>query len=137
MTTLDQAACVGRHALFDSTRPEDHNEARAICATCPVIDACRQRLADMKAIAAYYTQPEGTWAGELYLSGDNRNQIRRAAKEARSVRIAREDAAFSDREARQAHAAYTAGDRSGWALMGHRVYGRRRKRRNRASGVAA
>ena len=134
--TFDRALCVGQHALFDSTDPATHAQAAELCAACPLLDACRERLAEMKASVGYYGHPEGTWAGELHTDGTGRNKVRRAAKEARSVRIAREDAAYTEAEARRAHAAYTAGDTSGWAAMGHRVYGRRRKRRNRA-GVAA
>jgi hypothetical protein len=131
------APCTGKHALFDSTDERDHQLAVELCATCPLIDACETRLAEMLANVGYYGHPEGTWAGRLFRDSNGRNSVRRAAKEARSVRIAREDAAFTETEARQAHAAYTAGDRSGWAAMGHRVYGRRRKRRNRAELAAA
>lgn len=40
----------------------------------------------------------------------------------------REDAAYDDDEARKAHAAYTGGTRTTWAVVGERVYKRRQQR---------
>lgn len=55
-------------------------------------------------------------------------------------RIAREDATFSDEDARSARAAHNRGDRSEWAVTGYRVYQRRNRQRARArkaTGAAA
>lgn len=61
------AKCLGRPELFDSTRWTDHVQARAICATCPVIEACRRRLAFAQDQALRSVDgPTGTWAGKLY-----------------------------------------------------------------------
>lgn len=60
-----RGACYGQSPLFDSTVPEDHLAAATICATCPVIDACRLRLAETLAAAKSGGGPVGTWAGEL------------------------------------------------------------------------
>lgn len=60
------AACNGKSYLFDSV--EDYNgrnyypceeEAKEICATCPVFDQCRQAANEAK-------EPQGIWAGEIY-----------------------------------------------------------------------
>ena len=83
----------------------------------------------------YHGHPEGTWAGQLFLDGAGRNAARRAARESRRERIEREEEAFTDREARRAHTAYTLGDRSLWACTGHRVYDRRQKRARRAGAA--
>jgi hypothetical protein len=125
--------CAGKHVLFDSTDPADHALAARLCGWCPLLDACRDRLADMRANAGYYGHPEGTWAGQLCIDGSGKNAARRLSKESRADRIATEDAAYSDAEARQAHAAYTIGDRTTWASVGHRVYDRRRKQRQRVA----
>lgn len=124
--------CAGEHVLFDSVDPCDHAVARQLCDTCPLADACRDRLAQVLATADYYGQPEGTWAGQLLadLNGRNRRK-RRLAAEPQAERIHAEDAAYSKRDARQAHAAYGAGDTSDWAAIGNRVYGRRLKRAQR------
>lgn len=39
---FDEAACLGQHELFDSTKQEDRKEAKAICADCPVRWECLQ-----------------------------------------------------------------------------------------------
>jgi hypothetical protein len=117
--------CAGKHALFDSTDERDHAEAARFCATCPLIAACRQRLDDMTATAGYYGHPEGTWAGQLMVQPDG---VRRLAAVTRSARIEAEEARYTDADARQAHTAYAAGDKSEWARTGHRVFDRRRKR---------
>jgi hypothetical protein len=52
--------------LFDSTDTKDHAEAAAICATCPMLTACR-KLLDATAQEYGYDYsfgPRGTWAGK-------------------------------------------------------------------------
>lgn len=65
MSALSQARCVGRHELFDSAHPADHKQARAICADCPAIVACRDLLTKPSHIDTI-PMPTGTWAGKLY-----------------------------------------------------------------------
>lgn len=55
-----EAACIGQHALFESTEYADHVQARRICADCPVIDWCRTQIPPSSGY------PQGTWAGRLY-----------------------------------------------------------------------
>jgi hypothetical protein len=81
---LSGALCVGRPWLFESMEAADHLEARAICAQCPAILACRvelQRVSDLAAtVTAQGGGPVGTWAGVLVgRSGANaRGRIRAA-----------------------------------------------------------
>lgn len=67
--SLEDARCRGMHQLFDSTHLADHTKAAAICATCPVILACRTHLhreMDIaRTLAATGGGPRGTWAGQL------------------------------------------------------------------------
>lgn len=127
--------CAGRHDLFDSTDPEVHALAAQLCAGCPLIDACRQRLADVIATGGYFGRPEGTWAGELIVDHNARNQRRRErrgggpAKVTRTERLREEEERYSDAEAHSARCAALRGDTSEWALTGRRVYDRRAKRR--------
>lgn len=117
--------CAGRWKLFDSTDPHDHQTAAAICATCPMIEACRTQLAATRADAHGHYGPQGTWAGQLV------NTI------APGRPTLREDE-YDGAEARKARAAYNRGERTEWAILGHRAYERARKRRQRAArGEAA
>lgn len=50
-------------------------------------------------------------------------------------RKAVEERAFNEAEARAAHASWGRGDRSDWAIVGHRVYRRRIKRKSRAKAA--
>jgi len=114
-------ACEGRWELFDSLEPSAHEQAAAICATCPMLRECRAELATAKLLApAAYAGPQGTWAGKLIGST-------RATNVDKGL-LAREEALFDDREAKDAHAAYMRGDRGAWAATGHKVYDRRRRR---------
>ena len=109
--------CTGKHEIFDSTHWLDHRMASAICADCPMIEACRDRLAETRELSVYGGDPEGTWAGELI--GYRRN----------SRHLLIEEEMFSDADARAAHAAWNRGDRSHRAGIGERVYQRRIKRK--------
>jgi hypothetical protein len=64
----DPTPCHGKSWLFDATDARSHAEARALCAECPVIDACRKNLRETQRtqlIAGPNGGPEGTWAGIL------------------------------------------------------------------------
>lgn len=71
---MNEPLCARRDpALFDSIDLVDHFRARAICAGCPVVQACLERAL---AIAAEHSPkdrsqrgPDGTWAGLLWLDG--------------------------------------------------------------------
>jgi hypothetical protein len=58
MTADDTTPCFGKSALFDSAQRADHIKAKAICATCPIIDACRKLDVSPEFV--------GTWAGIGY-----------------------------------------------------------------------
>lgn len=62
--------CYGKSALFDATDPRSHEQARAICSTCPIIDACRANLIATQAAMMPKYGPEGTWAGVLFRQKD-------------------------------------------------------------------
>lgn len=128
MSTLPP--CVGKHALFDSTEPDAHAEAAHLCAICPLIDACEQRLAEIQSDAGYYGHPEGTWAGGL-VTEPQQSEARRLAHWRKFEERASQDAAYTEAEARRAHSLYTSGVRNDWTRTGHLVYDRRRKARER------
>lgn len=66
----DPTPCYGRSDLFDATDTRSHQAARALCAECPAIQACRANLRETQAISLRPYGPEGTWAGIL-LAGRN------------------------------------------------------------------
>lgn len=113
--------CYGQAELFDSVEVADHEEARDICAGCPVKAACADALQDAKRQYGNGA-PDGTWAGVLYKNG---RQVAVKVKSTRSARIAAEDAAYTDVEARRAKAAYMRGRKDPWVMAGYRVYKRR------------
>lgn len=119
--------CVGKHDLFDSDEITHVRQAMDICATCPMIEACRDRRDNL--MADGFT-PYGTWAGwnPIVQSADHR--VGRGGDRDKA-RMAREDARYSDAEAREAAQAYKRQDRSVWAVVGNRVYQRRMKARQR------
>lgn len=57
--------CVPKFWLFLSTDLEDHEQAKAICATCPLTDWCEEEYRAAKRAAYSGGEPEGTWAGKL------------------------------------------------------------------------
>lgn len=65
MNTDTPPPCVGKAWLFDAIDVRSHEQARAICSTCPVIVACRGRLREVQASSMPAYGPEGTWAGVL------------------------------------------------------------------------
>lgn len=58
--------CRGRHELFDSTSPDAHAYAAAICATCPFILECDMARRDTQASLTAGAGLQGTWAGKRY-----------------------------------------------------------------------
>lgn len=63
---MSEALCVGRWELFDSTDPNDHREAAALCRECPMLLTCRKLLEEASLSPfARYGGPQGTWAGQL------------------------------------------------------------------------
>ena len=121
--------CAGQWKLFDSVDLFDHQRARAMCQTCPLIDACRSRLNLARDEQHANYGPQGTWAGEL-VGGLSRQACR--DKEV----IAAQEESYTPNEVRRAHAAYNRGDRDEWALIGHRIYERQRNRKRREKAAA-
>lgn len=115
--------CYGKSALFDSTEANDHYEARALCATCPMIDACRDLLAKAKKSSVAGGRPIGTWAGELM----------RTNPKPRPEDLAEQNAAFTELEARLCHNAFNGGARDEHTVIGNRVYERRARARRKAA----
>lgn len=66
---FEEAKCIGRWWLFDSTEMVDHKEAAPLCATCPALAACRELLREELTMSATMKAagggPRGTWAGKL------------------------------------------------------------------------
>lgn len=119
--------CTGKHELFDSRDPEDHHQARKLCASCPMVAECLDRLAAVRHDAhSEKYGPHGTWGGRLV-----------GAWTSSPTRRASEDAMFTDAEARAAHSSWQRGDRSDRARLGERVYQRRAKRAAYARKAAA
>lgn len=110
--------CTGHWDLFDSVNVHDHRFARSLCAACPLIVACTAELHATRRAAKPGYGPRGTWAGRLV--GVQKTEDRE--------RTRLEDAAYTEDQARRAHAAWRRGDRSPWVVVGHNVYERRRKR---------
>ncbi len=75
---FDEAACRGHDtAVFFPVSDSLAGEAKAICATCPVAEACLD-------YALATRQPDGVWGG---LTGQERHRlIRRRQKAAREAR---------------------------------------------------
>lgn len=114
--------CFGKSELFDSTHEADHKEARALCRVCPELAKCKAELRAVSKAAANGGGPEGTWAGKLV-------GPRPARRNLTPEEIAEQDALYTDAEMREAHRQHNRGIRTEWALTGHRVYERSRKRR--------
>lgn len=115
--------CAGRHELFDSVELEVHFEARALCQTCPVLDACEQQRREVASTAYSTYGPRGTWAGKLY--GAPYLNVTR-------TRVEDDEDRYTQDEARRAAMAYQRGDKSEWALIGRRIYERRNRRAREA-----
>lgn len=107
---MKHAACIGRSALFESTNSADHDEARAICLTCPMLADCHTiTIRERDRARKTRTPIRGTWAGHLYGAPPI------------------DEEAWTDDTARTAHAAYSAGMRDKRTKDGEKVYQRRQK----------
>ena len=112
MTWREDAACAG-----DLTFGEHIDLARETCQGCPVRAECH------------------AWAkGERDFDGVAGGVVWRPSRPG-VARSTGEEWAWED--ARTAHSAWYAGDRSEWALEGHRAYDRQRKRKARLARAAA
>jgi hypothetical protein len=109
-------ACVGEHVLFDSTDPDDHRLAKAICAECPAAAWCAERAELLKKDHAHCRPLTGTWAGRLY---------GRTGTPVKAVKEPEPD--YTDEQLRAFNAAYVRGETSPEVLLGARIYNRRRK----------
>lgn len=122
---INRPACQGMAALFESTHPLDHLDARAICLECPVRDWCEQERITTSTGSGYaQTSLSGTWAGKLY------------GGTADALRMLREEQAFTTEEARAAHTRWYHGKRDKRTEMGEKVYQRRIARQKRARARA-
>lgn len=61
---IEDAACAGKHRLFDAVDPESHAEAAALCRRCPALAACDALLGEVMAKSPDHRQA-GTIAGRL------------------------------------------------------------------------
>lgn len=57
-----QGACRGMTDVFFSDEPGDIEQAKRICATCPVIEPCLEA-------AIAFPEPWGVWGGQLFRNG--------------------------------------------------------------------
>lgn len=114
--------CAGQWELFDSTDELDHIKAKSLCAECPMLADCYQRLETARNRAhrggGKIYGPSGTWAGRLI-----------GAPRTSAERIAAEERMFSPDELRAGHAAWAAGVRTDRVIAAERIYQRQRSRR--------
>ena len=87
-TWRQQAACAQLGvptAIFFSDEPGEIEEAKRICATCPVIEKCREY--------AHTNRVEGVWAGERFHNGVSTSLlIKEARQEAEELGLRDPDA---------------------------------------------
>jgi len=57
-----EGACRGMTEVFFSDEPGDIEQAKRICATCPVIGKCLEKATDRR-------EPCGVWGGQLFRNG--------------------------------------------------------------------
>jgi WhiB family redox-sensing transcriptional regulator len=57
-----EGACRGMTEVFFSDEPGDIEQAKRICATCPVIEPCLEA-------AIAFPEPWGVWGGQLFRNG--------------------------------------------------------------------
>ena len=57
-----EGACRGMTEVFFSDEPGDIEQAKRICATCPVIRKCLEKATDRR-------EPCGVWGGQLFRNG--------------------------------------------------------------------
>jgi hypothetical protein len=139
--------CLGQHELFDSVARDDHRAAKIICLgrqrpdgsqitpRCPFLAECKATLDAAREEFGIPHGPEGTWAGLLVTAAAGVTEDFTRNRD--PARIAAEEAAYTDRQAREAKTAVARGDRSPWAVAGARTYERRRRAAIRAAEKAA
>lgn len=66
--------CDGRQDLFDSVDREMHYVAKAVCETCPLLEACKAYRDETYREYAGFMR--GTWAGRLYGAPPERRKPR-------------------------------------------------------------
>lgn len=121
----DPTPCYGLGDLFESVELRHHHQAAALCAQCPATAWCESQRIEAVRLAtshSHHSAVVGTWAGRLYGAGVRSEDVDDYAFERRFR-------PYSEAEIRQAHAAHGKGDRSVWAVLGHRLYDRQRKAR--------
>lgn len=59
----EAAPCSGEPDLFQSTKLDDHREARELCVRCPLSQRCRALVVDDKLAS-------GTYGGHLFRKGE-------------------------------------------------------------------
>ena len=57
-----EGVCRGMTEVFFSDEPGDIEQAKRICATCPVIGKCLEKATDRR-------EPCGVWGGQLFRNG--------------------------------------------------------------------
>ena len=72
-----QGACRGMTDVFFSDDPGDIEQAKWICATCPVIEPCLEA-------AIAFREPGGVWGGQLFRSGHIQAVKRRRGRPSRT-----------------------------------------------------
>jgi len=60
-----RALCAGQWDLFDSTEPATHEEAKQLCAHCPIAANCTDLARNLRD-SIYGAGLVGTWGGKLY-----------------------------------------------------------------------
>lgn len=89
---LHRAACTGHAGTFDERAYEESDaafkrrlkRARAICQTCPVIQACAQAALDLPRISW-----QGIWAGQLITPQGSDKKLQAIAEESTSFEHSR------------------------------------------------
>ena len=72
-----EGACRGMTEVFFSDEPGDIEQAKRICATCPVIEPCLEA-------AIAFREPGGVWGGQLFRNGHIQAVKRRRGRPSRT-----------------------------------------------------
>ena len=76
-----EGACRGMTEVFFSDEPGDIEQAKRICATCPVIEKCLEHATD-------HREPCGVWGGQLFRNGHILAVKRRRGRPSRASQTA-------------------------------------------------
>ena len=76
-----EGACRGMTEVFFSDDPGDIEQAKRICATCPVIEPCLEA-------AIAFREPGGVWGGQLFRNGHILAVKRRRGRPSRTSQAA-------------------------------------------------